>query len=452
MSRMNQAFLDFFQHAPAEVDIQAIYRLWSALGTTYDVNRWRLPLPLWAQRPFDDSGAQAWKTIKTGLAKTHPEKPFCIYIHIPFCSSKCGFCDSYSFKLGRFAERRIEEYVDLLIDEVELWSIQGNLASRPVTTVHFGGGTPTFLGERQLSRLVEHCRQSFRCSQETEWALESTVESLSSEMIAAMGEMGFRRLHLGVQSLEPMVRKAIGRRFEPEMVLEKIRITRDLGWVVSVDLICGLPYQSLAGWISGFKALIAAGVNGFSLYELLVYPQNHRWAERYGLTQRDHRNNFFLFLAGAQLLGRHGYQKNMFNHWADALDLNIYFRFPTRDEDCLALGAIADGVFGCYHYRHPTYAAYLKTARAGFPGLQGGLRRNRLEQAYQPVTTALLSGSLTLSQATGLEEGLLQHWQEARLVEELPGRWQLTDSGSWFAGNLVAEVTGQIPKSIYAEG
>ena len=449
---MTQAFQVFFREAPAEVDVESIYHLWRCLGSAYDVNRWRLPLPPWAQRPFEETGVQAWRTLNADLFSAQSTRPMCIYFHIPFCSSKCGFCDSYSFKLGRFVDQRIEDYVDHLIYEMDLWREQGNLAFRQVTTVHLGGGTPAFLGERQLARLIEYCCQNFRVSQETELALESTVESLTPEMIAAMHQMGFRRLHLGVQSLERQVRTAIGRRCDPEIVIEKIAVTRALGWVVSVDLICGLPHQSLAGLVGDVQNLMAAGVNGFSLYELLIYPQNRRWAEGHGLSCRDHLDNFFLFLVGARLLASHGYQKNMFNHWADELDQNIYFRFPTRGEDCLALGAIADGVFGDYHYRHPPYAAYLRTAGAGYPGLQGGLRRNRQEQAWGPLTTALLSGSLTSLQAGAVNRDLLQRWLAARLVEEQPGRFCLTDSGSWFAGNLLAEVTGQTPNSVYAEG
>ena len=324
MSRMDRAFMDYFRSAPVEVDVEAIYRLWASLGPEYDINRWRLPLPLWAQRPFEDTGLEAWEILGTQLASASPGQPICLYIHVPFCSSKCGFCDSYSFKLGSQIEHHRKQYVDRLICELDLWMARGNLNCRPVRTVHLGGGTPTFLGEGELARLVEHCRLASGVSQETEWALESTVEALTDEMIAAMHQLGFRRLHLGIQSLEPRVREAIGRRCTPETVLEKIAVTRALGWVVSVDMICGLPYQSLPGLVSDLQALATAGVNGFSLYELLIYPQNQRWAERFGLTNRDHLYNYFLFATGAQLLGRLGYRKNMFNHWADELDQNIY--------------------------------------------------------------------------------------------------------------------------------
>lgn len=142
------------------------------------MNRWRLPLPVWAQRPYDDSGVRAWETLQRDLAGADPARPFCIYLHVPFCSSKCGFCDSYSFKLDSHRDERIAGYVDCLCRELRLWSEQGHLRQRPVSTVHLGGGTPPFLGEGGLARVVECCRDCFNVSPETEWALEATVESL----------------------------------------------------------------------------------------------------------------------------------------------------------------------------------------------------------------------------------------------------------------------------------
>jgi len=221
-----------------------------------------------------------------------------------------------------------------------------------------------------------------------------------------------------------------------------------MGWVVSVDLVCGLPHQSLAGWIDDIRQLVALGVNGVSLYEFLVYPQNQKWAESQGLTQPDrHINNYFMFQAGASVLAQHGFHKNLFNHWADARDENVYFTFPTRGEDCLAVGTIGDGVFGDYHFRHPRYARYLRADTAVSPGLEGGLRRTSRENDLQPLTTAVLSGHLASQHLPRLQQhppngtSLLEKWQTAALVSPTTqGNYELTSSGSWFAGNMIREM------------
>jgi coproporphyrinogen III oxidase-like Fe-S oxidoreductase len=260
-----------------------------------------------------------------------------------------------------------------------------------------------------------------------------------------MHSLGYRRLHMGVQSLEDRVRKVIGRRCPASEVLEKIQAVQALGWIVSVDLICGLPYQTLAGFVDGLEHLVEIGVSGFSLYELLIYPQNTKWAARHGLTGRSRVPNYFLFQTGASLLVNHGYGKNIFNHWADSYDRNLYFTFSSREEDCLAVGAIADGVFGDFHYRHPKYAPYL---RAPLPGLEGGLRRTALENFLHPYTTALLSsrvppGLLSVFQEPGErgEPPLLERWLANGLVECEPGGgFQLTANGAWFMGDLIVDL------------
>jgi hypothetical protein len=250
--------------------------------------------------------------------------------------------------------------------------------------------------------------------------------------------------------------------------LERIEAALALGWVVSVDLICGLPFQTLEGLIDGIEMLVGLGVNGFSLYELLIYPQNTRWAHQHGLAGRSHVPNYFLFQAGASLLANHGYGKNVFNHWADSYDRNVYFTFASRGEDCLALGAIADGVFGDYHYRHPRYAPYLRLPP---PGLEGGLRRNALENVMQPLVTAILSSHIAPELLPMLVEpggfradskaygdpgerggsSLLECWLSNELVAwESNGGVQLTANGAWFAGNLVNDLAHHVTHGFLA--
>ncbi len=436
-------FDTFFRNAPPQVDVATIRRYWQATGSTYDVSNWLLPLPPWRQRPYEQSGHEAWDIVRHDLAQTDADRAFCIYLHVPFCFGKCGFCDSYSFKLGSHKDARIQEYTDRLCYELELWSQQSNLSQRPVSTVHMGGGTPTFLGEAALTQIVDCCQRHFSITPTTEWALESTTQELTPSMIQTMHELGYRRLHIGVQSMEDDVRAAIGRKTRAQTVLEKIHAAKSLGWIVSVDLICGLPHQTLRGFIEGIETLAAAGINGFSLYDLLIYPQNRRWAIQHNLNNRErHLPNYWMLLAGADLLERHGFHKNLFNHWADKQDQNIYFTFPTRGEDLLAIGTIADGVFGNYHYRHPTYASYMKEARAGRPGLEGGLRRESAADQAHPLAVAVLAGQIPANLVSLLREaGLLARWLDCQMVNtESDGSLKLTINGTWFAGNLIAEI------------
>lgn len=445
--------LEILDLAPPEVDIEAIRDQWLALRPPYQVNRRYLPLPVWARRPFVDSGPRAWQTLCQDVPAIDARRAFCIYIHVPFCAQRCHFCDCYSFRLSSYREQHISDYLELLAREVGLWRTLGTLASRPVSTVHLGGGTPTFLGVEPLARLVEFCRQGFGIHPATEWALESTAAELLPDMLTALNGLGFTRLHVGVQSLQDSVRAALNRSLEATAVLRRITDAIALGWIVSVDLIYGLPGQTLQGLLDDIQRLVAVGVNGFSLYELQLSSRNRRFAEQHGLDDRDRQANYLLAQAASNYLLAHGYRKTLFNHFADERDTNLYFTFPERGEDCLALGTIADGLFGDYHYRHPEYAAYGRGVDQGFPALQGGLRRTETENLLQPLTTALLAGRVPRSLLAGpAERSLLARWQEAGLLSIDPhsDMFRLTGNGSWFVGNMISELLDAHTKTIGA--
>jgi oxygen-independent coproporphyrinogen-3 oxidase len=441
---MEQRFIDqFLQSAPSSVDVEAIRQEWSALQPPYRIADRHLPMPVWARRPFTETGQQAWQNLCHDVPGMDRSRTFCIYVHVPFCAARCHFCDCYSFRLGAHRGRHIHGYLDLLEKEMGLWGGLGTLAARPVSTVHFGGGTPTFLGVRPIERLVHLCRTHFAAGPETEWALESTASDLPPEMLSFLHALGFNRLHIGVQSLEDEIRQALNRRATADEVLATIANAVELGWIVSVDLIYGLPEQALVSLLNDIHRLSSVGVNGFSLYELQLSTRNRRFAHRHGLDGRDRRFNYLLSLSAARLLGELGYRKTLFNHYADDRDTNLYFTFPARGEDCLALGTVADGYWGDYHYRHPEYAAYCRTVGESFPGLQGGLRRSELENHLQPLTVALLAGSIPPGLfADPVSQTLRREWTRSRLLVEDPGsgNLSLTGNGSWFVGNMISDL------------
>jgi coproporphyrinogen III oxidase-like Fe-S oxidoreductase len=446
---MEPRFFDEFLRRnaiPPEVDVEAIRQEWLALCPSYRIADRHLHLPVWARRSFTETGDQAWQTLCRDVPDLDPQGAFCIYVHIPFCADHCEFCDCYSFRLAVHREQYIDHYLGLLDQEIHLWSRLGTLATRPVSTVHFGGGTPTYLGVGPFARLVQTCWEQFATGPETEWALESTVSELSPEMLSCLDGLGFTRLHIGVQSLQDEVRRSIKRRATVGTVLDTIATAVERGWIVSVDLVYGLPGQTFDGLVRDIQALVAVGVDGFSLYELQMSARNRKFIQRCGLDQRDRRLNYFMNQVAARTLLALGYKKTLFSHYAKAKDTNLYFTFPARGEDCLALGTTADGLFGDYHYRHPEYAAYCQGVNAQFPGLEGGLRRNDLENRLQPLTIALMAGSVPPSLfADPASQALLPRWRESRLLVDDPqtGNLWLTSSGSWFLGNMISQLIDQ---------
>ncbi|MEA4906025.1 MAG: radical SAM protein [Anaerolineaceae bacterium] len=412
----------------------------------YSVDQRGLPVPVWVRRGLPDEAGRAWEVLQTELHTAPRERPLCIYLHVPFCDSHCEFCDCYAFALRRHRERHTQSYTAHLCTEIGLWAGQVPLSRRPVTSIHFGGGTPTTLGWANLERLVGVLGAHFSVGPQTEWALETTSSSLDEEAFARLHALGFRRLHIGVQSLQDEVRQAIGRREPGAAALQKIERARGLGWIVSVDVITGLPGQTPAGLLDDLDRLVASGAEGFSIYELQHSSHNHRFFESHNLLSQPVLRRYSLFQLAFQHLEAQGYTKNVFNHLARGRDRNLYFTFPQRGEDLLAIGTISDGVFGNYHYRHPEYWDYTRQVSPHDPGLLGGLRRTPQEDRLHRIEVQLMSGHVdphTLGEILGEDQAtaLLRKWLKHHMVAASPhgDGLALTTNGAWFIGQLLQE-------------
>ena len=407
--------------------------------------RW-MPRPLWAVRPYDHNGIEAWEKISEIQFSYRHNDPYCIYIHIPFCRSRCGYCDCYAFPLTKNEQRHIQQYTDALVQEIEMWGAQESLKERMVSTVHFGGGTPLMLGPMNLNRIISALKRNFCISGETELAFETTSSMLTEEIFITLNQMGFTRIHIGVQSLQEDVRKKIGRLESPEIVLEKIRFAVRCGWIVSTDVIIGLPCYGIHGILSDLNSLVECGVEGFSIYELVQSPRNRLFFNQFHLTDQPILDKFIMFQTAFQHLQKNGFENNLYNHLSKGKDKNEYFTSPSRHEDLLGIGTIADGYFGNFQYRHNTYLPYLKSISAKNPGLEGGLVRSAVEDVYRQLEVEIRSGKpdpLVFAANMGNEKAmdLFAKWIRLKMIRvDLSGdSCTLTPNGAWFIGRLLSE-------------
>jgi anaerobilin synthase len=441
-----QAFEQFFASPPCGIDAEAVWREFRSLPPQYAVKSRRPPVPVWARRSFSEGGEAAWEMIQHDLAETENAPAMCVYLHIPFCVEKCTFCDCYSFRLRSNAARQIAAYSAALMKEIEVWGRSSNVKRRPVSTVHFGGGTPLSIGVQPFREIVEQIGSLLNISPATEWALETTSSALDESTFELLERQGFSRIHVGVQSLADPVRTLLHRQESASQVLEKIRYAVGKGWIVSVDLIYGLPQQSLESLVADVRLLAQNGVDGFSLYPLQVSSRNRGILQYYDAEGKDLLREYFMLLAAEQALVALGYRKTLFNHYARKNDANLYFSFPERGEDCLALGTIADGVFGSYHYRHPEYPQYLRGVSDHFPGLQGGMRRSPAEERLRLLEVMVLASLLREEDFAAVlgrqrAEKLFTQWQDYAIIRSSPGgAFTLTASGSWFAGAMLSQI------------
>jgi oxygen-independent coproporphyrinogen-3 oxidase len=187
-----------------------------------------------------------------------------LYVHIPFCSSICNYCN---FNRGLFESGLKDRYVAAL--EREIRSAGGGAAD----TIFFGGGTPSLLEPAEIGRLVAACREAFDVSAGAEITLETNPETSTPARMSGFREAGVNRISFGVQSFRDTELRRLGRVHSAGRAREAVREARGAGFDnVSLDLMMWLPQQSLADWGASVDALIDLGPDHASLYLLELYP------------------------------------------------------------------------------------------------------------------------------------------------------------------------------------
>ncbi len=199
-----------------------------------------------------------------------------VYVHIPFCASRCSYCDFYStLKL----ETAGSHYVDVLIGEAVLRRCE--LHGEAVRTLYLGGGTPSQLPLPLLSRLVEGLRGALDLHGVEEFTIEANPDDVTPEWCAALPALGVNRVSMGVQSFEDRILRAIGRRHTSQQVVKAVENLHDVGiGNISLDLIYGLPGQTLDSWAESVDRAIALAPRHVSAYWLTYEPGTRLWRQR----------------------------------------------------------------------------------------------------------------------------------------------------------------------------
>lgn len=223
-----------------------------------------------ADRFHDGFTADHYKAWMAKRESDGGDKPLSLYFHIPFCNTLCFYCACNKIITKDFS--KAATYVDYLIKEI---SLQAELLGkeRRVEQLHFGGGTPTFLNNDEIRKLMGAIRDNFQLVEDGEYSIEIDPRKVSNETVALLGEMGFNRISIGVQDFDHDVQKAVNRIQSEEETLQVIKAARANGFKsISIDLIYGLPKQNLAGFKATLDKVIAAGVDRLSIYNYAHMP------------------------------------------------------------------------------------------------------------------------------------------------------------------------------------
>ena len=197
-----------------------------------------------------------------------------IYVHVPFCSVRCGYCDFNTYTLaelgGPGATIGLDSYADAALRELDLARSVLGRAAPAVSTVFVGGGTPTMLRSRDLVRVLDGIRDRVGLGPDAEVTTEANPDSVTPESLAELAAGGFTRVSLGMQSAVPHVLRTLDRTHDPDNVARAVEAARSAGLQVSVDLIYGTPGESLDDWRRSLTEAISFGPDHVSAYALVV--------------------------------------------------------------------------------------------------------------------------------------------------------------------------------------
>ncbi|GAA4764123.1 radical SAM family heme chaperone HemW [Citricoccus nitrophenolicus] len=231
-------------------------------------------LPLGNPAPDDGRFPESAARLVREAADSGRPRTFSLYVHVPFCEVRCGYCDFNTYTaedLGPGASRA--SYADTVSGELDFAAEalrRSGIPDRTLETVFFGGGTPTLLPASDLVRILGRARDVFGLTEGAEVTTEANPDSVSAESLRELAAGGFTRVSFGMQSSVPHVLATLDRTHRPENVPAAVGWAREAGLEVSLDLIYGTPGESLADWQVTVEAALALRPDHLSAYSLIV--------------------------------------------------------------------------------------------------------------------------------------------------------------------------------------
>ncbi|GAA3624027.1 radical SAM family heme chaperone HemW [Kineosporia mesophila] len=378
--------------------------------------------------PPDGDPAPADGSLPASAAIGSAGRAFGVYLHVPFCAVRCGYCDfnTYTAKeLGGGASQAA--YAGTAVQELAFAASvlsRAGVAERPVSTIFIGGGTPTLLPASDLARLIGGVRDNFGLKPGAEVTVEANPDSVTPESLAALAAGGVTRVSFGMQSQVRHVLAVLDRTHDPKRIPDVVKWARDVGMSVSLDLIYGTPGESLADWRSSLEAALACEPDHLSAYALVVEDGTKLAARvrRGEVIAPDDDDEADKYELADDLISAAGLAWYEVSNWArtpdDACQHNLAY---WRGDDWWGVGPGAHSHVGgvrWWNVRHPS--AYATRIDAGESPAQGRevldgqarqleevLLRSRL-RAGLPLKEAGLHGDPAVLLAGVLADGLVE--------------------------------------------
>jgi oxygen-independent coproporphyrinogen-3 oxidase len=435
------------------------------------LRRFDAPGPRYTSYPTADRFVEAFgpAQVQGGLAqraagaRVGGTGPLSVYVHIPFCESVCYYCACN--KVITKHHERAAEYLDALDTEIGL-VLDSLGAGERVCQLHFGGGSPTFLTDAELERVLASLRRGFRVDADAEVSIEVDPRTVTPERLAHLRQLGFNRISFGVQDFDPQVQLAVHRVQPYESVRTLMSAARDLGFQsINADLIYGLPRQTPETFERTVQQIGELRPDRIALYAYAHLPQRFKPQRRIVASELPAPSQRVAMLGNAiaGLLAR-GYRYIGMDHFALPDDplavamrqgrLHRNFQGYSTQPDCdlVALGVSAIGRIGAsYHQNAKTLPEYYDALRQGQLPVMRGIALSRDDLVRRAVIMALMCQgrvefeSIELGHLINMREYFASEIEqlaplvEAGLVEIEPDAIQVTATG-WYVVRAVAMV------------
>ena len=331
----------------------------------------------------------------------YPERPLSLYVHIPFCHKLCYFCGCN--KLITRQTHKVTKYLDVL--DIEIAKQSRLFKNRTVTQMHWGGGTPTFLTDAEISRLLSSIKKHFNFAQDAELSIEIDPREISPQTIDHLANVGFNRLSMGIQDFNHEIQNLINREQDENLIRSLITQARKNNFrSISLDLIYGLPKQTVESFTETLNKVIDISPDRLSVFNYAHLPS--RFAAQRKIKDNDLPNasqKLKILQTSIEKLTLAGYQFIGMDHFAKPTDelaiaqqqnkLHRNFQgYTTKgDADLLGLGVSAISMLGdSYAQNQKDLRSYQDQVEQKGHGLWKGFTLNRDDKIRRDVIKQLI--------------------------------------------------------------
>jgi oxygen-independent coproporphyrinogen-3 oxidase len=362
-----------------------------------------------------------------------PEAVYHVYVHIPFCARICPYCAFYKEKAD---SSQTERFCEALLRECEMVAARYPLKPR---TIFFGGGTPTALSTAQLDFLLNGIRERLDLSELSEWTFEANPGSVSPRKAVLLRRLGVNRLSLGVQSWNDEMLVLLGREHNAAQAEASFEILREAGFAnVSIDLMFGLPGQTLAQWETDLAKTIALQPDHISTY-CLTYEEDTEFFLRHtrGEFREDPESDARFLEMAMQTLEAAGYEHYEISNYARPGFASSHNRGYWAGDDYLGFGPSAFSTVGLNRSQNiADYRAYADRVLAGESAISSTEVLTPEMKRTERIVLALRTRDGISSQELGLWPAESREFVELGLLRQAGGRFILTPRGKLLADSV----------------